>query len=59
MVRWGHTGGGAVAEGLRELATVYARIAGIALSLVDESRASSFAHSDYLYKKSYRDYVSS
>lgn len=59
LVRWDHTRRGAVAEGLRELATVNARIAGIALSLVDESRASSFAHSDYLYKKSYRDYVSS
>ncbi len=59
LVRWDHTRRGAVAEGLRELASVNARIAGLALSLVDEGRASGFAHSDYIYKKSYRNYVSS
>jgi capsular exopolysaccharide synthesis family protein len=59
LVRWDHTRKGAVVEGLRELASVNANIAGVALSLVSEARAASFANSDYLYKQSYRNYVSS
>jgi Mrp family chromosome partitioning ATPase len=59
LVRWDHTRKGAVLEGLRELASVNAKVAGIALSLVSESRASTFANSDYVYKQSYRNYVSS
>lgn len=59
LVRWDETRRSTVTEGLRELGSVNAPIAGLALSLVDESRASGFANSDYLYKKSYRNYVSS
>ena len=38
-VRWGRTPRGAVAEGLRELRSVDAPIAGIALTMIDEARA--------------------
>jgi capsular exopolysaccharide synthesis family protein len=59
LVRWDHTRKAAVQEGLRELASVNANVAGIALSLVSEARAANFANSDYLYKQSYRNYVTS
>ncbi len=59
LVRWDHTRRGAVNEGLRELVSVNARIAGIGLTLVDEARATSYSHSDYVYKQAYRNYLSS
>jgi capsular exopolysaccharide synthesis family protein len=59
LVRWDHTRKAAVQEGLRELASVNAKVAGLALSLVSEARAANFANSDYLYKQTYRNYVSS
>ena len=57
VVRWDKTPRAAVTEGLRELSTVEARVAGIALTMVNEARASKYAYDGYSYYKGrYRDY---
>ncbi len=56
-VRWGHTPRGAVLEGLRELRSVDAPIAGIVLTMIDEAHASRQAVDGYVYYKGrFRDY---
>ncbi|MCR9152385.1 MAG: CpsD/CapB family tyrosine-protein kinase [Rhodobacteraceae bacterium] len=57
VVRWDNTPRGAVTEGLKELKSVNAPIAGLALTLVDESRASRYSYEGYSYYKGrYKDY---
>jgi Mrp family chromosome partitioning ATPase len=57
VVRWDKTPRAAVTEGLRELSTVDARVAGIALTMVNEARASKYAYDGYSYYKGrYRDF---
>lgn len=56
-VEWDRTPRGAVLEGLKELRAVNAPIAGIALTMVDEARASKYAYDGYAYYKGrYKDY---
>ncbi len=50
-VRWDYTPRDAVLEGLRELQTVRAPIAGIVMTLVNESKASQYSHDGYSYHK--------
>jgi capsular exopolysaccharide synthesis family protein len=58
-VRWDRTPRGAVLEGLKDLRSVGAPIAGTTLTLVDESRAEKYAYDGYsYYQKRYRgDYA--
>jgi polysaccharide biosynthesis transport protein len=53
LVRWNGTRQGAVVEGLRDLHSVNAKIAGIAMTQVDERQAKKYLGGDYLYKQSY------
>ena len=56
-VRWDSTPRGAVLEGLRELDSVNAPVAGLVLTLVNESKAAKYAYDKYgYYKGRYRDY---
>lgn len=56
-VRWDSTPRDAVKEGLRELASVNAKLTGVVMTLVDERRASRYAFDGYSYYKGrYRDY---
>jgi capsular exopolysaccharide synthesis family protein len=56
-VRWDKTPRGAVLEGLKELRSVDAPVTGIALTMVNEARASRYAYDGYSYYKGrYRDY---
>jgi Mrp family chromosome partitioning ATPase/LPS O-antigen subunit length determinant protein (WzzB/FepE family) len=56
-VRWGRTPRGAVLEGLRELRSVDAPIAGIVLTMIDEARAAKTTVDGYTYYKGrFRDY---
>ena len=56
-VRWDSTPRGAVIEGLKELKTVNAPIAGLVLTMVNEARASSYAYDGYSYYRGrYKDY---
>lgn len=58
-VRWDVTPRGAVLEGLRELRSVQAPIAGIAMTMVNEGKAARYAYQNYgYYKGRYRDYYS-
>jgi polysaccharide biosynthesis transport protein len=59
LVRWGHTNRNAVQQGLRELGTVNSRIAGMALTMVDEAKAAKYVDNEYYYKRKYKNYVSS
>lgn len=57
VVRWDSTPRDAVLEGLKELRSVRAPVAGVALSLVNEARASRYSYDGYsYYKGQYRDY---
>lgn len=58
LVRWNHTRRSSVAEGLRELGSVQAPIAGMAITLVREGKAAQYIDNDYYYKRSYKGYVS-
>ena len=59
-VRWDSTPRGAVLEGLRELDSVKAPLAGMVLTLVNESKAAKYAYDKYgYYKGRYRDYYAS
>lgn len=56
-VRWDDTPRGAVLEGLRELTSVNAPVAGVVLTLVNEARAAKYAYDNYgYYKGRYKDY---
>ena len=56
-IRWDKTPRGAVVEGIKELQTIDAPIIGIALTMVNEARASKYAYDGYsYYKGKYRDY---
>ena len=55
--RWDSTPRAAVKEGLRELTSVRAHITGVAMTMVNESRASKYSYDGYSYYKGrYRDY---
>jgi len=56
-VRWDKTPRGAVLEGLKELKSVDAPIAGLVMTLVNEARATKYSYDGYnYYKGKYRDY---
>ena len=56
-VRWDKTPRDAVLEGLKELRSLDAPIAGVVMTLVNEGRASKYAYDGYnYYKGKYRDY---
>lgn len=56
-VRWDSTPRGAVVEGLKELKSVNAPIAGTVLTMVNEARASQYSYDGYgYYKGRYKDY---
>lgn len=56
-VRWDATPRGAVLEGLKELRSIDAPIAGMVMTLVNEDRASRYSYDGYsYYKGKYRDY---
>lgn len=58
-VRWDFTPRGAVQEGLREMRSVSAPLAGIVLTMVDSERVASYAYESYGYYRSrYMDYYS-
>ena len=52
-VRWDDTPRGAVLEGLRELRSVDARLSGLLLTLVDETKAAKYSYNGYGYYKGY------
>jgi len=56
-VRWDKTPRGAVLEGLKEMKSVDAPIAGLVMTLVNEARATKYSYDGYnYYKGKYRDY---
>ncbi len=59
MARWNSTRRHAVLEGLRELASVNAKTAGVVFTRVDERRARQYSDTEHYYKKSYRKYIKS
>ena len=60
VVRWDHTPSGAVKEGLRELTSVNAPIAGMVMTMVREERAVQAGLDAYgYYRGQYKDYYSS
>ncbi|MFO7907145.1 MAG: polysaccharide biosynthesis tyrosine autokinase [Pirellulaceae bacterium] len=57
VVRWDQTPRGAVLEGLKELKSINAPVAGVVLSMVNEAKASSYAYEGYsYYRGKYRNY---
>jgi succinoglycan biosynthesis transport protein ExoP len=59
VVRWDSTPRGAVDEGLKELTSVNAPIAGVVMSLVNETKASRYSYEGYsYYRAQYRNYYS-
>ena len=58
-VRWDGTPRGAVIEGLRELVSVNAPLAGLVMTMVDTQRVGSYAYESYgYYRNRYHDYYS-
>ena len=56
-VRWDNTPRGAVEEGLKELKSVNAPIAGMVMTMVNEARAAKYSYDGYgYYKGRYKDY---
>lgn len=56
-IRWDSTPRGAVLEGIKELRNVSAPIAGIVVTLMNESKASRYTYEGYSYYKGrYKDY---
>ena len=56
-VRWDSTPRGAVLEGLKDLRSVKAPIAGVILTLINESKAAKYSYDGYSYYKGrYKDY---
>ncbi len=58
IVAWKKTAKGAVAHGIGELESVNARIAGIALTLVSESRAAYQVKNKFYYTRAHKGYLS-
>ena len=59
VVKWDSTPRGAVLEGLKELKSVNAPIAGVVLTLINEAKASGYAYEGYsYYRGKYRNYYS-
>ncbi|MFK8035750.1 MAG: GumC family protein [Hyphomicrobiales bacterium] len=59
-VRWDKTPRSAVLEGIKELASVDAKVSGIVMTMVNEARAVKYAYDGYhYYKGKYRDYYQS
>lgn len=59
VVRWDKTPRGAVLEGLKDLRSLEAPIAGVVMALVNEARARKYTYDGYnYYKGKYRDYYS-
>lgn len=59
-VRWDKTPRGAVSEGLKELRSVNAPIAGVAMTFINEARATRYSYDGYSYYKGrYKDYYMS
>lgn len=57
VVRWDHTPHGAVLDGVKDLRSVNAPIAGTVLTLVNEKRAARYAYESYgYYRGRYSDY---
>jgi polysaccharide biosynthesis transport protein len=57
VVRWDKTPRGAVQEGLKEMRTVNAPIAGAVLTMINEERAMKYSYEGYSYYKGrYKDY---
>ena len=58
-VRWDSTPRGAVLEGLKELRSVNAPVAGVVMTMVNEARAAKYSYDGYgYYKNRYRGYYS-
>ncbi len=56
-VRWDKTPRGAVLEGLKELRSVGAPIAGLVMTMINEARATKYSYDGYnYYKGKYKDY---
>lgn len=56
-VRWDSTPRGAVLEGLKELESIKAPLAGVVMTLVNEDKASRYSYDGYSYYKArYKDY---
>jgi capsular exopolysaccharide synthesis family protein len=57
VVRWDKTPRGAVQEGLKEMRSVKAPLAGTVLTMINEKRAMKYAYEGYAYYKGrYKDY---
>ncbi len=57
VVKWDSTIHGVVREGVSELRSIGAPLIGIAMTMVDESRASSYSYGGYsYYRGDYKDY---
>ena len=59
LVQWNRTARNAVLQGIQQLASVDAKIAGIALTLVNEAHAAKHLDAKYLCKRRYKDYITS
>ncbi|MEM1064755.1 MAG: polysaccharide biosynthesis tyrosine autokinase [Pseudomonadota bacterium] len=56
-IRWDHTPRGAALEGLREMKKINAPLAGVVLTMVNESKAARYAYDGYsFYRSRYKDY---
>ena len=58
LVRWNHTSKNAVREGLRELTSMKANVAGVAFTMVSQSKAAKYTNNEYFYRQRYGSYVS-
>ncbi len=59
-VRWDKTPRAAVLEGLRELTSLDAKLTGVVMTMVNESKAARYSYDGYgYYKGRYRDYYES
>lgn len=59
MIHWNKTSRNAVGYGLKQLRSAEAKVDGCVLTMVRESLASNMVRSNFLYKRKYRDYISS
>ena len=59
LVRWNHTSRNAVREGMRELTSMKANVAGLAFTMVSQSKAAKYTNNEYFYRQRYGSYVSS
>ena len=56
-MRWDSTPRGAVMEGLKELKSIDAPLAGVVMTLINEEKASRYSYEGYSYYKGrYKDY---